>query len=464
MQDKILSPSSNKSPDLSFVKPNYIMRPIFRWLLLLAVVALFTLLASFADVSAARRSLRSIAKPFGILLFLLLRVVRRLVPPLNYVFPIGTVELMYCADKWRSAYIGALVYQLMKLSDVFLFLAVRWLYSGPVARLLGSCPRTGGAGSGSSSPTGKGSLAQLGARDEEAEAGASASNRKNPSPELVVSVSPVEVPADDSQHENKMADGAEEPWRPQQSDEEPTRCSSLSTTRSSSSTEEVLVAQTTRTSAENHVADKTLLLERLLPDSLASALLTLDRAWLHTISAASELKRVLIIAAWMTAAYMDDQLTLYFFATRTSPATVCWGVFCSGLVLALCCEYLKSVWKARLYVAVADGVAGDDAGAGGGDEDSFVHSLIGAFGVKEDEPAGEGGSLAFRWAQLVFLVVVVGAATVYFHGSNLRVLVARMVAWWRARNNSGSDVVQRKKTESWEGRLTTVCSATASRV
>eukprot|EP00937_MAST-01D_sp_MAST-1D-sp2_P006918 g6918.t1 len=67
-------------------------------------------------------------------LYVLATALRKLFPPLYFLFPLGTVFAMYCVDK-RGVHQGALVYQAIKLQDIAYFLLIRRFYSAPVQRM-----------------------------------------------------------------------------------------------------------------------------------------------------------------------------------------------------------------------------------------------------------------------------------------------------------------------------------------
>ena len=102
-----------------------------RLLKLLATTLIIVLLFVFGSwVGTALKALRAQAKTLPmwpvIVAALLIDAVRKLFPPAYYMFPFGTLLAMYWADT-KGPYLGAAIYQTLKLPQAFYFM-VQVLY------------------------------------------------------------------------------------------------------------------------------------------------------------------------------------------------------------------------------------------------------------------------------------------------------------------------------------------------
>jgi hypothetical protein len=104
----------------------------------LGVVVVVVLVVLQGRIGDALKDSRAEAKKFpleGVIpIFLLISAIRRLIPPVYYVTPVGTLFTMYCCDK-LGVYRGAFVYQCVKLQELLYFFLIRWWFSDVSAKI-----------------------------------------------------------------------------------------------------------------------------------------------------------------------------------------------------------------------------------------------------------------------------------------------------------------------------------------
>jgi hypothetical protein len=100
-------------------------------------------------IKAVRAQLQTVSLPLMVSIFVAVTAVRKLCPPVYFLFPVGALFSMYLVDKVGPTD-GALVYQLVKLQDLAYFVLLPRLYGRAVAGVFDDAGDDAGGDAGSS--------------------------------------------------------------------------------------------------------------------------------------------------------------------------------------------------------------------------------------------------------------------------------------------------------------------------
>lgn len=159
-----------------------------------------------------------------------------------------------------------------------------------------------------------------------------------------------------------------------------------------------------------------------LPDKLISAMNIFDKEWRTTIDDAGHpLFRIFIVVCWNLSFAVEDYATLFFFATRCISLGF-FPIWQIAVGLAVASGYPKTKIKATGYIALADAATkgGEAATSGISVEDELLEFLVG--------------------------VVLVSCATVFVHGTHIKLLYVEFSNWWNRRKIE-RERLQREKLE-----------------